>query len=462
MKKQFLFVVIFLSINITFAQKTIYHHQILGSMSYTQYTPLFVENDYRIGKWHNVNWNSQWFELGYQVGQIKQDSLETIKKNNASEWRIGLNFAPKKMQFGNRVKDIRGFLIVPNFSINYTNLTVKSNINNYNRTKIHGVRVAPGLSFQFPFFAIDMKGVFDYRQKKLDQIKKLGFHPEICFRIDGLYNLLDPTFSYQHKVNTYSIYDSVTGRQYTNKGVIIYKDIKKRPYSYDVYSNDIEPFWALAPRVTISRQYHRGNTLLIGGNIGIRKSVLGFDIYADAGQLGFASMAKKPMYKGTDRDKTFSFNQMNKESYEMAGSYKAVRMGVSGSIETFTLLSVFSKDGLASGSLATKFTRFYIGFGGGYAFISNPTYKYENGKALAESYLSSNPDLEANAHNSAIYGKSSPMVQVFTSLEVGVLQLKYEYTYYFPNAFLSNGSSFTIAYLLPLKRLAKGYQEIKK
>lgn len=439
-------------------QKRPYYHNMVASLSVSQIKPKFLSNDFQTYNWNNYDAQFKWFEFSYGYGKVntKENGIDIVQ--NIHDSKVGVNWTIKKLVRGNRALDVKGFLFVPSISANFTQLKVWK----FNDTRIRGLKLAPMVSFQFPFVGIDAKCNFDFRQNKSPYVKPFSIYPEIAIKFDGLFNVLNPQDIYVGRwVNKY-----VLGEK-TQLSANTYRvDYYVFTHEFDRYAKSIGRISSFGPRYTFKNFGYAGSTKMFGIGYFFRQGALAVDAYADFGKLGFASEASNEYKVGISRDMpkrsiTIYNDLFNKKNNISTGYFNAKRFGGSISIDLFNLINPLGNAGGHDANLPTSMLRSYLGFGGGYVLLSAPHYASAEGLAAANKAFEDNYLLAPVSENHAKFSKNTRYISINAGLELGVIQLKLEHCYY-KHAYLASLSSITLGYMLPFKRISKAIKETKE
>lgn len=446
------------SVNIR--RKVPYYHNMSGCMSISHFKPVFLSNNLST-MWTNFTFQQKWFEFGIGTSS----STETNGLSGAYDFKLGGNIPLKKLIRGNRLMDIKGYLIVPSISANITNTKINPNL----KGSSWGLKLAPMISFQFPYLGFDTKLNIDYRSTKISGIKSFSFYPEISLKLDGLLHVLDREEKYVGRYKNEKIVVETTeiSRTKNSDGSItrrVQYDYFLVTEQYDRTAKSVAPFWGIGPRFSFKNLSYTGTTSMYGIGFFYRNGGIGIDVYSDFGKLGFASESKeKQLYDGSSKSQPITlygnkklFNTQNNSSN---GHYSAIKIGANGSLELLELLyAIYDRSGKDKDAPTREF-RVYAGIGGGYALISNPKYELSTGETNANALFNNNFGLVSSSRNHAQFGKNSGYFSMHAAVELGVVQLKAEHCYY-PNAYLSSISNVTLGYIIPFKRLKEKYNLI--
>ena len=447
--------------SVTVKKKIPYYHNIVASLSVSQLKPKFLSKEFQTYSFNNYTFNFKWLEYSYGYGRV--DALENGIKTqiNIHDSKLGVNWTFKKLIRGNRALDVKGFLFVPSISANFTQMKVWK----YNETKIRGLKIAPMVSFQFPFVGIDAKCNFDFRQNKSTHVKPFSIYPEIALKLDGLFHILDPELMYvgRYKNDRIMVTETVLSRNNDGSSTVQYDYYKVRT-EFDRYSKTIGKISSFGPRYTYKNFSYAGSTQLFGIGYFLRMGALSFDAYADMGKIGFASEAlneNKIEFTETlnKRNLSLETDKFNKLNVLSTGYLKSKRIG--GNIGFDVLQILPTGNAGTTVEVPTGMLRFYLGAGGGYALISKPYFNSKEGELAANKLFEDRFDLAPVSENHAKFSKNTAYLSIHTALELGVIQLKLERCYY-EQAYLASLNSITIGYMIPYKRIKKRLEEINK
>lgn len=436
----------------------------MASLGMYQSSPAFLQKANRAGQYNSFWFQDSYFLLGYGQSKTLTPSSYTSNRTDTlaiNDFSIGLQFAFNKASIGHRLWDIKGALLTPSLGVCYNRLTI-------NNEHISGIKLIPALSLQLPYMAIDARINVDLRGGNMPQVNKTAIYPEIGIRLDGLYNILDPfevTNGHYEGTRQWKTVDISTHYERDENSKDLYEVTVKTTtyhtenYNFDAYARDIGPFVAIGPRYTYNNLEYAGNTRMLGLGYFARMPKFGVDFYADLGKLGFASQYTK---KETLNQPKPDDNEIDKKDAKFSGTYDAKRIGGKVSLDLVELImnAAYRSNG-TGGNVATKFSRVMCGIGGGYAFLSNPTYARSYAPLMLDSLSNANYTLLTTAVNDARFGENTTYFSYFISFEVGVVELSLE-AYRYKYAPLANVRTVSLSYMLPYNRLAKRYKNLRR
>jgi hypothetical protein len=430
---------------------------ITSSVQVSKLPPLFLSKNYRQGTWTGVTWQNQWAEIGFSSGEFGTASDTAMKRG--STFHALAYFPVRKLMKGSRLYDIRGALFVPAISFGYTHVKLGQDYLNT------GVRLAPSVSMQFPFFGLDARLNADYHFNPESRVKGFSFFPEIGIRFDGLYNLMDPERVYiGHAEGTITSrntsYSTTSHRSGDYIVTTTYRTetTTSRPYSIDRYVNSVGAFVAIGPRYTFKDLPYAGKTQLYGLGYYVRTGFWSTDIIADVGKAGFASSLTNPQ---TVDSPDPAVPKPNKEDSRMTGHYNVWRAQARYGIDLIELYaSAFGSEIVTYGN-EVKFSRIIGGFGIGYASVSATHYDTRGGEMLADSLYTNDFTLLSSSRNYARLGQSGVTYSFYTALEAGCIQISFERTFY-ARAALASTKNVSVAYLFPYNRIRKKHKAIQE
>lgn len=430
--------------------------------------PSFLETSFRTGNYKSIWYHDSYFTMGFGTGNFKGFSRPGSEGNDAlsfNDFSIGATIPLHKLNKGRRLWDISGILFSPQVSIVYNRLQ-------FNNEGFNGIKLIPAVSLQFPYGAIDARLNVDVRGSKGNPaIRGFAIYPEIGLRLDGLFQVFDPEWvnnghyeGTKHvrgkdtKTTSY-LERNLDGSSTLYEVTVTTEYIRTENYNFDAMVRNVGPFVGLGPRLTIGSHLYSGKTWMAGMGYHMRMPMFGADFMADAGKLGFASSYLK---NETVSEPKPSGNKINKSDSRFTGTYNAGRIGGRGSVDLWEWLTRLWYRGHSddAGLNATKFTRLMGGIGGGYAFLSQPTFEYDKARPYYDSLYQNDYTILTTGYNSALYGESTPYFTWFVSFEVGAVQVSMEWFRY-KYAPLANVQSVSIGYMLPYKRLIKRYRNLK-
>lgn len=429
--------------------------QMVASATFYYHTknPL-IKSDFDAGSdWRQLTYNSQWLQFEYGFGKA-QFSNYLGKRDTLSmrETAFMAHFPIQKLIVGRRIFDIKGALIVPALSggMGFRKLENKATQTVF--------KIAPSVSFQFPFIGIDFRlnTNFSIKNKGLNAAKNFSIYPEIGIKIDGLYNMLDAE---RVKVAEGIKLEWVeTGRSKVYQSGSYSYDVvtyEKLPFHWERNTTLVGAFTAIAPHCAFRNFGYAGQTRMFGLGYYMRSGFLYSDFLIETGKVGFASEAEEK--QTIDNYEPGPFFKVNKESSELAGQYRMNRFYGRVGIDLF---EVFAGSAAGVEFYDTKFTRCAFGIGLGYAQLKGFEYEKSDGLQRADAAFNADLTLLTSSRNHAKYGKSGAFFTFYASIEAGVLVYTIESARYF-QANLANTTNFSVAYLFPYSRFIKKYRAIK-
>ncbi|MBS1653158.1 MAG: hypothetical protein JSU07_14220 [Bacteroidetes bacterium] len=475
-----LYVIIFIAISISSlaqsnenisskeeAKKQLRSKQIMmASLGIFQGPAGFLTNN-AASQYRSYWYHDSYFILGVGQGKALQksayysNSFDTI---SYSDFSIGANFNFKKLNIGRRLWDINGAMLTPLLGVAANNLT-------YNSNSYWGLKIIPAISFQLPYLALEARLNIDYRPNATGNLKTTSFYPEIGIRLDGLYNVFDPElvlnghYEGSEIRKTESYYTMYEKDPYDSRNTVEVRVHETKywqeNYNFDAYARNVGPFVAIGPRFTFNNLAYCGASRMYGIGYYARMPMFGADAFADYGKLGFASSFKTTQ-SISNAAPGVAESDLNKKDFKFTGTYSATRLGLRVGIDLIEALmkAKYRYHSSDAGTNATKFTRLQVGFGGGYTFINNTTFDKSYATHYKDSLISSNYQYLNSAYNDARYSENTSFITWFASLEVGAVQLSWEW-YRYKYAPLANCHTFTLAYMLPYNRLAKKYKALR-
>ncbi len=443
-------------------------HLMKASLGVFQSKPSFINKAIAAGPYRSYWYHDGYFILGVGTGNfLKQSDFSPQFKDTVAfnDLNIGANFAFKKLSVGRRLWDIKGILLSPQIGATYNRLY-------FDGKAYSGIKIIPSASLQFPYFAIDARLNVDIRGTKSNpNLKGFAVYPEIGFRLDGLYNIFDPTWVQNGHYEGTKTWNEVSYRTESSVernldgSMTIYETTikttttKTENYNFDDMARNVGPFLAVGPRVCFNNQVYSGKTFMAGIGYHARMPMFGADFTVDFGKLGFASSYQN---KETISNPKPSKNKINKNDIRFTGTYNATRIGGRGSVDLIDVLTKLYYRGHSedAGKKATKFTRIIGGVGGGYAIVSKPHFDRSYANQYFDSLYTADYTALTTPYNAAKYGENTPFFTWFVCLEVGAVQCSVEW-YRYKYAPLANVQTITIGYMLPYKRIIKRFRTLK-
>jgi hypothetical protein len=424
------------------ASATIYYH----------FKNPLIKKDFDAGSdWRQITFNSQWFQFEYGFGEAQfQNYLGARDTLSMRETALMAHFPIQKLIKGRRIFDIKGALMVPALSGGF-------GFRRLNNNATQSVfKLAPSISFQFPFVGIDFRlnTNISLQNKGLEAAKNFSFYPEIGIKIDGLYNMMDAERMTAAKgIGVYNKLSSWTTRINGIEYNLIC--IETIPYKWERNTTIVGTFTAIAPHYAFRNFGYAGQTKMVGLGYYIRSGFLYSDLLIETGKVGFASEAKEK--QTIDNYSPGPFFKVNKESNEFAGQYRMNRFYGRIGVDLF---EIFAGQHAGVDFNDTKFTRCAVGLGLGYAQIKGFEYEAKDGLERADKAFDADLTLLATSRNHAKFGTSGAFFTFYASIEAGALVYTVETSRYF-QANLANTTNFSVAYLFPYSRFIKKYKAIK-
>lgn len=429
--------------------------QMLASVTlYYHFKNPLINKDYDAGSdWRHITYNSQWFQFEYGFGKAQyQNYLGQRDTMSMRETAFMAHFPIQKLIKGRRIFDIKGTLMVPAFS---GGLGLRRLENNASQTVF---KLAPSVSFQFPFVGIDFRlnTNISLNNKGLYATKDFSIYPEIGLKIDGLYNMLDAERAkiaegvdyYYVETNREKVYRS--GRHVYD--VVTYESM---PFKWERNTTVVGAFTAIAPHYAFRNFGYAGQTRMFGLGYYMRSGFLYSEFLVETGKVGFASEALEK--QTINNYEPGPFFKVNKDKSDLAGQYRMNRFYGRLGIDLF---EVFAGSQAGVEFYDTKFTRCAIGLGLGYAQINGFEYEKSDGLQRADEAFDADLTLLTSSRNHAKFGRSGAFFTFYASIEAGVLVYTIESSRYF-QANLANTTNFSVAYLFPYSRFIKKYKAIK-
>lgn len=456
-KKRLFFAALGMATSVSFAQETPdlfkSKDQMMASATiYYHFKNPLIKKEFDAGSdWRQITYNSQWFQFEYGFGKAQfQNYLGKRDTLSMRETAFMAHFPIQKLIKGRRIFDIKGALMVPALSGGFGFRRLNNNASQ------SVFKLAPSISFQFPFVGIDFRlnTNFSLQNKGLEAAKNVSFYPEIGIKIDGLYNMMDA--ERMTVANGTGVYNKITSGTTRINGIeynLIC--IETIPYKWERNTTIVGTFTAIAPHYAFRNYGYAGQTKMIGLGYYIRSGFLYSDFLIETGKVGFASEASEK--QTIDNYQPGPFFKVNKEANELAGQYRMNRFYGRFGIDLF---EVFAGQHAGVDINDTKFTRCAVGLGLGYAHIKGFEYEANDGLQRADAAFEADLTLLSTSRNHAKFGESGAFFTFYASIEAGALVYTVETSRYF-QANLANTTNFSIAYLFPYARFIKKYKAIK-
>lgn len=367
-----------------------------------------------------------------------------------------------------------GYSMYPSMAVGMAWTVEQSATSDWSRDDA-GIAIVPSFNIALPFTEIEFNLNGTYYFKGSTSLGKFQFQPSIGFKFDGLFEMLG------HDVDLKSETDLVTYKmvvddiQYlTDKTVVSYHyatGVKTQQY----YSWTVEAFGGLTPRYTFTRPMpYVGKTEFIGLGYSLRALNSGFDIIAETGKQGYASMLNYPAYTYDPEPESAA---IAKDSGRFSAVGRQTRIYARYSIDLKELLfsmisqspdpgeTVISKS-TTKFAAAKKSNAFRVmgGVGVGYAWVKKPEFVYDDARVALDKRFDENPDMLHNAWNDPQKAKSGLLVHYFVAVEFGVMGVEWGTTQLKDSPLSSSGPyrNISVYYTLPISKIAVNWKSVKE
>lgn len=398
-------------------------------------------------------------------------------KQNQVLYRFTKPFLSEKGSkiFVNRRKlGMMGYSIYPSMAVGMSWVKEQSATSDWSRDDV-GIAVVPSLNIAMPFTEIEFNLNTSYYFKGETSLKRFNFQPSIGLKFDGLFEMLghDVDLKSETELVTYKmVVDDV---QYlTDRTTVSYHyetGVKNQQY----YSWTIEAFGGLTPRYTFTRPMpYVGKTEFLGLGYSIRGLNSGFDVIAETGKQGYASMLNYPAYTYDPEPEGVAIAK-DSGRFSAVGSQTRIygRYSIDLKELVFSMISQSPDPGeTVISKSTTKFAaskksnafRVMGGIGVGYAWVKKPEFVYEGARAALDKRFEENPDMLHNAWNDPQKVKSGVLVHYFVAIEFGVMGVEWGTTQLQKSPLSSSGPyrNISVYYTLPLSKMSVNWKEVKR
>ncbi len=261
-----------------------------------------------------------------------------------------------------------------------------------------------------------------------------------------------------------SVSDRSIGGGYIQRTTTTYTQTVTHVTPYTRVTHDV--LYGPSLRYSFASQGYKGATRMPGIGATLRFGLMGLDVCADFGQLGYGSNPNKsylhdpfPTVNEDGVDKT-----TNRYAAEGQASLFEAKMNVNLS---GLIIKLIAKQGtqIEAGSGDEKNpSAFRInGFlGYGYAVLGKPTYIRQGAVNEVDAQFIAEPDLWVSSTNDARMSESCSFASFGLQFEMGAISLEFgQYRFNKYKAQLGNGNYASIQYTLPINKIITAYKKIK-
>lgn len=413
-----------------------------------------------------------------RIGNVNPFSalLEDTVSSNRTNKQInyyGIQFSPRKWApINTRCLGVKGISMYPTFGIGMTNYRSNDLNGNSLTKKARGFGVKASWITNIPFISIET-GIKYMRVPSIEAVgtKKNIFTPFVALKFDSMFDALGLGTSYEgtYLNTTTSTYSTTSERDIGNGYVEITRTTYTETFTtvtpYTRVVHDI--LFGPTLRYSFASQGYKGATRMPGIGASIRFGLMGIDLSADFGQIGYGSNVKKSYLH--DPYPTENQDGIDRKTSKFAAEGSAnllqtkININISGAILKMLATSgvkVAEGDGNKQNPSAFRVNGF---LGYGYAILGKP--HFINGTAandIEASYLAE-PDLWVSSTNDVRMTKSCNFFSFGFQLEMGAISLEFgQYRFDKYKAQLGNGNYATIQYTLPINKIIYAYKKTKK
>jgi hypothetical protein len=218
---------------------------------------------------------------------------------------------------------------------------------------------------------------------------------------------------------------------------------------------DIGPFWYIAPKISSSKIISRDqrNTLEYGGSIGGRVGIIGGDLYATTGTIGFGSALTEDQMK-------LAYGELR----DFTGEQTGTTIGLSGGVEFLGLITkvfVHSHEDRSIYS-AVRFARIMFMAGYGQTELSGtPVYNRSTAATELTAFQTNYPDQVIQPEKIAGSVTKSNFYSLGLRIEMGLVSVGFDKYTYSDMAF-ADGYAFTFQYFIPPSRLLRSAKVMRR
>lgn len=413
-----------------------------------------------------------------RIGNVNPFSvlLEDTVSSNRTNKQInyyGIQFSPRKWApINTRCLGVKGISMYPTFGIGMTNYRSNDLNGNSLTKKARGFGVKVSWITNIPFISIET-GIKYMRVPSIEAVgtKKNIFTPFVALKFDSMFDALGLGTSYEGTyLNTSTRTYSTTSERDIGNG---YVEITRTTYTETITS--VTPYTRVVHdvlfgpslRYSFASQGYKGATRMPGLGASIRFGLMGTDLSADFGQIGYGSNVKKsylndpfPIDNQDGIDRT-----TNKYAAEGAATLLQGKLNINLSGVFFKMIGtsgVQIEEGSGDEMNPSAFrVNGFLGYG--YAILGKPHFINETAVNEIEASYLAEPDLWVSSTNDVRLTKSCGFFSFGFQLEMGAISLEFgQYRFDKYKAQLGNGNYATIQYTLPINKIIYAYKQTKK
>lgn len=382
--------------------------------------------------------------------------------------------SPSSVFINRRKLGIRGYSIYPSLAAGLSWVNEQSARSDLQRSDA-GISVVPSLNIALPFSEIEFNLNASYYFKGATSLGKFRFQPSIGFKADGLFEVLGHDVDLKSQTDFELLGIVVDKEVPTATGTNVYYHYEVMHEKQEYYSWTILAFGGLTPRYTFTRPMPNvGKTEMMGLGYHLRAFNSGFDIIAETGKQGYASMAEYPSYT---YDPVPESRNIANDSGRFSSVGQQTRLFARYSIDLkellFSMLSKAPDPGeIVLSSTTTKYAaarksnafRVMGGLGFGYAWVKKPEFIYEGAREALDKKFFDNPDMMHNGWNDPQKIKNGLIVHYFVAIEFGVMGVEWGTTQLRSSPLSTAGAyrNISLYYTFPLIKMHENWKAVSE
>jgi hypothetical protein len=400
-----------------------------------------------------------------------EDTVASNRTNKQINY-YGIQFSPRKWApINTRNLGVKGVSMYPSFGIGFTNYRTNDPTGASLTKKTRGIGLKASWITNIPFLSIET-GIKFLRVPSIEAIgsKKNIFTPFVALKFDSMFDALGLGTSYEGTYlststrTTTSVSDRSIGGVYIERTTTTYTQTVTHVTPYTRVTHDV--LYGPSLRYSFASQGYKGATRMPGIGATLRFGLMGFDVCADFGQLGYGSNPNKSYLH--DPFPTVNEDGVDKTTNRYAAEGQAslfeakINVNLSGLI-----IKLIAKQGTqiqaGNGDEKNPCAFRINGFlGYGYAVLRKPTYIRQGAESEVDAQFIAEPDLWVSSTNDARMSESCSFASYGLQFEMGAISLEFgQYRFNKYKAQLGNGNYASIQYTLPINKIITAYKKIK-